>query len=78
MDSDTDLQDFLRGVRELGQQRDDEDEARNRQLEQEILQERRERQVRQAGMLLEFSLVLLHAPHPVSHISSSLIDCTRS
>ncbi len=41
---------FLRSVKELKDRRDDEDEARSRELEEKFLQERRERQARRAGM----------------------------
>lgn len=51
MDNDTseDVSDFLRRVKELSIQRDQEDEERNRKLEEEILQGRKERQARREG-----------------------------
>jgi hypothetical protein len=42
------VSDFLRSVEEL-QERDQQDEARSRELEEKFLQERRERQARRAG-----------------------------
>ena len=48
-DSSEDVQDFLLRIRELGDQRDREDEERNRKLEEEIIQGRKERQARRAG-----------------------------
>lgn len=42
---------FLRSVEQLKDRRDEEDEARSRELEEKILQERRERQARRAGTL---------------------------
>jgi chromosome condensin MukBEF ATPase and DNA-binding subunit MukB len=45
-----DVNDFLRRIQELGAKRDQEDEERNRKLEEEILQARKERQARRAGM----------------------------
>ncbi len=41
---------FLRSVEELKDRRLEEDEARSRELEEKILQEKRERQARRAGM----------------------------
>jgi chromosome condensin MukBEF ATPase and DNA-binding subunit MukB len=44
-----DVNDFLKRIQELGTRRDQEDEERNRKLEEEILQGRKERQARRAG-----------------------------
>lgn len=44
-----DVNDFLQRIRELGDRRDKEDEERNRKLEEEIIQGRKERQARRAG-----------------------------
>lgn len=44
--ADEDVNDFLQRIKELGQKRDEEDEERNRKLEEEILQGRKERQAR--------------------------------
>lgn len=44
-----DVNDFLLRIRELGERRDKEDEARTKKLEQEILQGRKEREARRAG-----------------------------
>lgn len=44
-----DVNDFLEKIRELGDQRDREDEERNRKLEEEILQGRKDREARRAG-----------------------------
>ncbi len=44
-----DVNDFLQRIKELGDRRDQEDEERNRKLEEEILQGRKERQARRAG-----------------------------
>ena len=48
-DGSEDVNDFLQRIRELGDQRDKEDEERNRKLEEEIIQGRKERQARRAG-----------------------------
>ena len=48
-DGSEDVNDFLLRIRELGDQRDKEDEERTRKLEEEILQGRKERQARRAG-----------------------------
>ncbi|OGM43686.1 gelsolin repeat protein [Aspergillus bombycis] len=45
-----DVNDFLLRIRELGEKRDKEDEERTRKLEEEILQGRKERQARRAGI----------------------------
>ncbi|KAL8705582.1 MAG: hypothetical protein Q9201_001323 [Fulgogasparrea decipioides] len=47
-DGSEDINDFLVRIRELGNQRDREDEERTRKLEEEILQGRKERQARRA------------------------------
>lgn len=44
-----DVTDFLQRIKELGDKRDQEDEERNRKLEEEILQGRKERQARRSG-----------------------------
>ncbi|KAL9637015.1 MAG: hypothetical protein Q9164_002467 [Protoblastenia rupestris] len=49
-DGSEDVNDFLQRIRELGDQRDKEDEERNRKLEEEIIQGRKERQARRAGL----------------------------
>ena len=49
-DGSEDVNDFLKRIKELGDQRDREDEERTRKLEEEIIQGRRERQARRAGM----------------------------
>ena len=46
-----DVNDFLLRIREMGDQRDKEDEERTRKLEEEIIQGRRERQARRAGQV---------------------------
>ena len=48
-DSSEDVNDFLKRIRELGDQRDKEDEERNRRLEEEIIQGRKARQARREG-----------------------------
>lgn len=49
-DGSEDVNDFLQRIKELGDRRDQEDEERNRKLEEEILQGKKERQARRAGM----------------------------
>jgi hypothetical protein len=44
------VNDFLLRIRELGEKRDKEDEERTKKLEEEILQGRKERQARRAGI----------------------------
>lgn len=48
-DGSEDVTDFLKRIKQLGDQRDREDEERNRKLEEEIVQGRKERQARRAG-----------------------------
>ena len=48
-DGGEDVNDFLQRIREQNDNRDQEDEARTKRLEEEILQARRERQARRAG-----------------------------
>lgn len=45
-----DVSKFLLQVKELGDRRIEEDEARSRELEERILRERKEREARRAGM----------------------------
>lgn len=45
-----DVNDFLKRIQEMGSKRDQEDEERNKKLEEEIMQGRRERQARRAGL----------------------------
>lgn len=49
-DGSEDVNDFLLRIRELGERRDKEDEERTKKLEDEILQGRKERQARRAGI----------------------------
>ena len=53
-DGSEDVNDFLLRIKELGDRRDQEDEERNRKLEEEILQGRKERQARRAGRSIGF------------------------
>ncbi len=53
-----DVNDFLQRVKELGDRRDQEDEERNRKLEEEILQGRKERQARRAGNFIPYNTVI--------------------
>ena len=48
-DGSEDVNDFLMRIRELGDRRDKEDEERARNLEEEIILGRKERQARRAG-----------------------------
>ena len=59
--------DFLRSVKELQERREEEDEARSRELEEKFLQEKRERQARRAGR----STHVLHC-HCIAFPSKSL------
>ena len=54
-----DVNDFLRRIQELSQKRDQEDEERNRKLEEEIMQGRRERQARRAGSYMRRAMLML-------------------
>jgi len=56
VDDSEDVNDFLQRIKELGDKRDKEDEERNRKLEEEILQGRKERQARRAGMFAKGTL----------------------
>ena len=50
LDESEDVTDFLLRIRELGEKRDKEDEERTRRLEEDILQGRKEREARRAGV----------------------------
>lgn len=49
-DGSEDVNDFLLRIRDLSRKRDMEDEERTRKLEEEIIQGRKERQARRAGL----------------------------
>ena len=57
MDTDDGVNDFLARVKQLGAQRDREDEERTRQLEKEILAGRKARQDRRNGTFHPFPIV---------------------
>lgn len=60
-----DVNDFLKRIQEMGSKRDQEDEERNKKLEEEILQGRRERAARRAGL---FALPVIPVPVSLSYI----------
>ena len=60
--SDSAVSDFLRSVELLKERREEEDEARNRDLEEQILQDKRERQARRAGNVSFFPLPFSSVP----------------
>ncbi|KAI0194351.1 hypothetical protein EV127DRAFT_216511 [Xylaria flabelliformis] len=83
-----DVSRFLSQVKELGERRVEEDEARSRELEEKILQDRKERQARRRGKSL-YPLVafvtlvtlvtlvtraILHFPPCASGFEASLCD----
>ncbi len=49
-DGSEDVNDFLLRIRDLSRKRDIEDEERTRKLEEEIIQGRKERSLRRAGL----------------------------
>ena len=49
-DGSEDVNDFLSRIRDLSRKRDIEDEERTRKLEEDIIQGRKERQARRAGL----------------------------
>jgi hypothetical protein len=55
-----DVSQFLQQVEQLKGRRIEEDEARTRELEEKILQEKRERQARRAGELLLNVFILFY------------------
>lgn len=57
-----DVSRFLSQVKELGERRIEEDEARSRELEEKILQDRKERQARRRGKksLILYQTTYLH------------------
>ena len=67
-DSGEDVNDFLQRIKELGDRRDQEDEERNKRLEEEILQGRKERQARRAGRSIRTS-PLQSDPSVTAHLS---------
>ena len=87
-DGSEDVNDFLQRIRELGDKRDKEDEERTRKLEEEILQGRRERQARRAGLcvLMEVEPALTYttvqsAPDPFPRLKThpqTLVHLTPS
>lgn len=75
-DGSEDVNDFLLRIRELGDQRDREDEERTRKLEEEILQGRKERQARRAGQLSLFQW--MHIVLAEEHLVNYLPERARS
>jgi hypothetical protein len=67
--SDSAVSDFLRSVELLKERREEEDEARSRDLEEQILQDKRERQARRAGNV--------SLPLPFSSIPSPILFRSR-
>ena len=53
-DGSEDVADFLERIRELGKRTKEEGEERNRRLDEEILQGRKEREARRAGQSNSF------------------------
>lgn len=53
------VSDFLRSVELLKGRREEEDEARSRELEQKILAEKAERQARRLGVFSIYSIITL-------------------
>ena len=64
-DGSEDVNDFLLRIRELGDQRDKEDQERTRKLEEEIIQGRIERQARRAGGS-SFAIILTACIHDMN------------
>lgn len=58
------VSDFLRSVELLKERREEEDEARSRELEEKILQEKKERQARRAGTQRRNQSVTAYTPPP--------------
>lgn len=66
-----DVSKFLQDVKEMNARRTEEDDARQRELDEKIQQEKRERQARRAGMSVSSLVVLvgcLVAPAVLMHI----------
>ncbi|WDK16728.1 hypothetical protein CGRA01v4_08011 [Colletotrichum graminicola] len=63
-----DVSKFLQDVKEMNARRTEEDDARQRELDEKIQQEKRERQARRAGTSLSFSYP--PSPPPPSLLSS--------
>lgn len=79
VDGSEDVNDFLLRIRELGDQRDKEDEERTRKLEEEIMQGRKERQARRAGTFpIEWDALDLQASSRGDGEVFTLIDFRRA
>ncbi|KAK1974928.1 hypothetical protein LZ30DRAFT_380220 [Colletotrichum cereale] len=63
-----DVSKFLQDVKEMNARRTEEDDARQRELDEKIQQEKRERQARRAGTSL--SVVFRVSPSPPPHCSA--------
>lgn len=70
------VSDFLRSVERLKERREEEDEARSRELEEKILQEKKERQARRAGTLNPI-LCLFTPPQSTHHITLHPVESGR-
>ena len=70
-----DVSEFLKQVKDLEHQRAGEDDARSKELEEKILQDRKERQARRAGTP-HFLFTILHHPIvPAENIRSTPRRC---
>ena len=74
-----DVNDFLQRIKELGDRRDQEDEERNRKLEEEILQGREERKARRAGRSIQFDgNVLVDSSSFFKNLSLTMCNSERA
>lgn len=69
-----DVNDFLRRIQELGSKRDQEDEERNKKLEEEILQGRKERQARRAERARSISPIKSSPTNSPSPYTSTTVE----
>lgn len=65
------VNDFLQKIKSMGEQRDQDTEQRSRQLEEEILKGRKERQARRAGTRISPVFANIEA---ASSVSSDVLD----
>ena len=56
VDGSEDVQDFLERIKGIGDKKSKEDEERARRLEEQILQSRKEREARRAGMFQDLRI----------------------
>ncbi|ROV94476.1 hypothetical protein VSDG_05927 [Cytospora chrysosperma] len=71
------VSDFLRSVEQLNHSRDEDEEARSRELEEKLLQQRKERQARREARKIHLPSEIVASQHPTTVFASQRLDIPR-